>query len=135
MAVESQGVTRRDALTVMGVWGTAAAADAATSGGSASIMGMETGLEDLRRGLQRIIDQTPIVDTHEHLPDEHERLGGEGVRSFGSSDCGCASHLFRFPEDPMNNGAFVDTVLHYRMGRLMSWSGRLTGAPAGRKKR
>lgn len=62
-------------------------------------------------------------------------LGGAGVPGFGSSDCGCPTHLFRFPRDPMADGTFVDTVLHFRMGRLFTGAGKEAQTAPGRKKR
>jgi sugar fermentation stimulation protein A len=43
-----------------------------------------------------------------------EKLGGQGMAGFGSSDCGCNSHLFYFKDPPMGNRDFVDMVLRYR---------------------
>jgi sugar fermentation stimulation protein A len=36
------------------------------------------------------------------------------VAGFGSSDCGCASHLFAFPDDPLTSRAFAALVTRYR---------------------
>jgi sugar fermentation stimulation protein A len=41
-------------------------------------------------------------------------LGGEQIPCFGSSDCHCKSHLFRFIGPPLQNRAFVDTLLGFR---------------------
>jgi sugar fermentation stimulation protein A len=48
------------------------------------------------------------------LAGELERLGGKGIANFGSSDCGCGSHLYYFKEPPMGNREFVDMLLRYR---------------------
>jgi sugar fermentation stimulation protein A len=48
------------------------------------------------------------------LARELEKLGGKGIANFGSSDCGCGSHLYYFKEPPMGNRAFVDMLLRYR---------------------
>ncbi|MCX7827966.1 MAG: DNA/RNA nuclease SfsA [Thermanaerothrix sp.] len=40
------------------------------------------------------------------------RLGGTPIPRFGSSDCGCLSHLFHFGEDP--TAQVFETVLHMR---------------------
>lgn len=40
--------------------------------------------------------------------------GGIGVDRFGSSDCGCKSHLFHFETDPFGSRAFVDVLFSYR---------------------
>lgn len=50
-----------------------------------------------------------------------EALGGiseEYARGFGSSDCGCESHLFFMPENPIRNPSFIDVLLSFRMGRV-----------------
>ncbi len=36
------------------------------------------------------------------------------VPGFGSSDCGCSSHLYRFAADPMSTPAFLQVLLRYR---------------------
>jgi hypothetical protein len=33
-------------------------------------------------------------------------MGGKAIPRFGSTDCGCESHLFRFDTDPMKRGHF-----------------------------
>lgn len=33
---------------------------------------------------------------------------------FGSSDCSCQSHLFRFDSDPLQDRRFLDLLFHYR---------------------
>ncbi len=40
------------------------------------------------------------------------------VPGFGSSDCGCESHLFGMKEDPVHQREFIRMLLYYRMGRL-----------------
>jgi sugar fermentation stimulation protein A len=40
------------------------------------------------------------------------------VPGFGSSDCACASHLFRFNSNPLRFAPFIDTLLHFRIDRL-----------------
>jgi sugar fermentation stimulation protein A len=40
--------------------------------------------------------------------------GGAGVDQFGSSDCSCKSHLFRFEKNPIQIPAFVDMLFSYR---------------------
>lgn len=49
-----------------------------------------------------------------------EALGSiaPSIPSFGASDCSCVSHLFYLPSPPLQNGAFVDILLHFRMGRI-----------------
>ncbi|MDX9784705.1 MAG: DNA/RNA nuclease SfsA [Spirochaetia bacterium] len=41
-------------------------------------------------------------------------LGGKAVLRFGSTDCGCPSHLFHFDTDPMKNRAFLDILFLFR---------------------
>ncbi len=79
MPDETKGITRRGALTAMGIWGTAATVGTAAGGEPASDMVREDAPDGFRRELELRVDQTPIVDTHEHLPDEHERLEGGWV--------------------------------------------------------
>jgi sugar fermentation stimulation protein A len=43
-----------------------------------------------------------------------EDLGGRGVPGFGSSDCRCKSHLFYFPDPPLENPAFLRLLLRCR---------------------
>ncbi|MDR1596125.1 MAG: DNA/RNA nuclease SfsA [Treponema sp.] len=43
-----------------------------------------------------------------------EKLGGKPAANFGSSDCGCGSHLFYFKKPPMGNREFVNMLLRYR---------------------
>jgi sugar fermentation stimulation protein A len=42
------------------------------------------------------------------------------VAGFGSSDCSCESHLFRFEGDPRRSTAFVETLLRYRHAVALS---------------
>jgi sugar fermentation stimulation protein A len=37
---------------------------------------------------------------------------------FGSSDCGCRSHLFFMPDNPISDPRFVDVLLRFRMGMV-----------------
>lgn len=40
------------------------------------------------------------------------------VPRFGSSDCGCPGHLFRFAADPLRIPAFIELLLRFRIDRL-----------------
>lgn len=51
------------------------------------------------------------------LARELRRISQE-VPSFGSSDCSCPSHLFHMPQSPLENEAFVEILLHFRIGRI-----------------
>jgi sugar fermentation stimulation protein A len=48
------------------------------------------------------------------LAGELERLGGQPLKGFGSSDCRCAGHLFYFPAPPLSERAFTDTLFRCR---------------------
>jgi sugar fermentation stimulation protein A len=41
-------------------------------------------------------------------------IGGREVPGFGSSDCGCSSHLFRLGSAPRTDPAFIGLVLRFR---------------------
>jgi len=41
------------------------------------------------------------------------------VPGFGSSDCSCPSHLFRFSSNPLRSAPFIKMLLHFRIDRLM----------------
>ena len=41
------------------------------------------------------------------------------VPGFGSSDCSCGSHLFRFFSDPLENRKFVEILMDFRIDRLV----------------
>jgi predicted TIM-barrel fold metal-dependent hydrolase len=83
--------TRRDALRKLGVLGTTAALGSAAGAASASAEEgtgsrpgggdppSPTGPDGFTEALRRRVEETPIVDTHEHLGDEDERLRGEMV--------------------------------------------------------
>jgi sugar fermentation stimulation protein A len=47
------------------------------------------------------------------------------IPAFGSSDCGCASHLFHFAEHPLRSPLFIHILQHFRMDRLEN----IVGAP------
>lgn len=46
-------------------------------------------------------------------------LGYRCVEGFGSSDCGCAGHLFQGESNPLHDERFIDMIYSYRYGRLM----------------
>lgn len=48
------------------------------------------------------------------LASELAALGGEAVPAFGSSDCRCPSHLYRFDGNPMLDRRFVELLLRAR---------------------
>jgi len=47
------------------------------------------------------------------------RLSEPGPEGFGSSDCSCPTHLFRWPRHPLQDRRFVEMLLSFRMGRLL----------------
>ncbi|MHB8770355.1 MAG: DNA/RNA nuclease SfsA [Syntrophales bacterium] len=55
---------------------------------------------------------------------EHELARAVGaiadgcVAAFGSSDCDCPGHLFRFNDDPFRRQSFIDLLLRFRIDRL-----------------
>jgi sugar fermentation stimulation protein A len=59
------------------------------------------------------------LDLECELAEEVRRAGGAGVKGFGSSDCTCESHLFRFGTDPFKSRAFVDILFTYRHRRAL----------------
>lgn len=40
------------------------------------------------------------------------------IFGFGSSDCGCPSHLFGFKENPLRRPEFVDLIMDFRLGKF-----------------
>jgi sugar fermentation stimulation protein A len=48
-----------------------------------------------------------------------EASGGTRIHRFGSSDCSCDSHLFRFGSDPLSNQDFVDIIFSFRHGKAL----------------
>ncbi len=56
-------------------------------------------------------------------------IGGRPVPGFGSSDCGCGSHLFWFAGPPIRDRAFVEMLLRARMGDLAQGSHPLAPRP------
>ncbi|MBN1532468.1 MAG: DNA/RNA nuclease SfsA [Spirochaetes bacterium] len=61
----------------------------------------------------------PIVGTERlecRLAADMRSLGGEVVKGFGSSDCSCAGHLFRFTQNPLHLRELWQRVMEYRFG-------------------
>lgn len=44
-------------------------------------------------------------------------IAKDSFPGFGSTDCGCPSHLFRFGTDPRKSEDFIDLLLDFRMSR------------------
>lgn len=74
--------------------------------------------------LREYADACKAVPIRSSTPLEHElaegmrRIADGSVPSFGSSDCNCVSHLFRFKENPLRSQTFIDLLLYYRIDRL-----------------
>jgi sugar fermentation stimulation protein A len=50
---------------------------------------------------------------------EIKNIANKTISYFGSSDCNCASHLYKFDRSPVNNSKFINILLRYRMGLLI----------------
>lgn len=48
-----------------------------------------------------------------------KEIADGSVPGFGSSDCSCPSHLFRFSSNPLRSAPFIKMLLHFRIDRLM----------------
>jgi sugar fermentation stimulation protein A len=46
------------------------------------------------------------------------RIADWEVGDFGSSDCGCRSHLFGMSQDPLHSRSFIDLLQYFRIDRL-----------------
>ncbi len=55
------------------------------------------------------------------LSKELKNLYYEEIPEFGSSDCGCNSHLYCTDKDPFQDEKFINVVLKYRISRLMKF--------------
>ena len=77
--------------------------------------------------LRRIADITatvPVrtVDDLEHdLARRLEKIAVSSVERFGCTDCGCASHLFYFHENPVHYRPFMNVVEDFRINRLQQF--------------
>ena len=74
--------------------------------------------------LKGYADKCTAIPIRSSTPLEHElaeavgRIADGCVASFGSSDCDCPGHLFRFAENPLRRQSFIDLLLHFRIDRL-----------------
>ncbi len=64
----------------LGVLGTSAAVGSAAGTQAISSPPREDSAAGFRQQLERLVVQTPMVDTHEHLPEEDQRLRAESVQ-------------------------------------------------------
>ena len=79
MAAEREKPSRREALKVLGRVGAAATLGDTVYGQSAPVTPMAAAA-GFAAELRQRVEQTVLVNTHEHLPDEDERLRGEGLK-------------------------------------------------------
>ncbi|MGE5610735.1 MAG: amidohydrolase family protein [Bacillota bacterium] len=79
MSNQAGATSRRTALKALGALGTAAAVGSTTNAATSESSQVGAGAAGFRDELQRHIQSTPLIDTHEHLPDEDERLRGQFV--------------------------------------------------------
>jgi sugar fermentation stimulation protein A len=67
----------------------------------------------------KLIQALPIrseIDLECNVAKDIYNISNGFIRGFGSSDCLCASHLYKFYDNPLTNKKFIDILLHYRMG-------------------
>lgn len=48
-----------------------------------------------------------------------KNIADGSVPGFGSSDCSCPSHLFRFASNPVKSAPFLNILIHFRIDRLL----------------
>ena len=74
--------------------------------------------------LKGYADRCTAIPIRSSTPLEHElaeavgRIADGCVPSFGSSDCDCPSHLFRFADNPLQRQSFIDLLQYFRIDRL-----------------
>lgn len=74
--------------------------------------------------LRNYADSCVAIPIRSSEPLEHELaaalqgIADGSIPAFGSSDCGCVSHLFCFTENPIQSQLFIDILQHFRMDRL-----------------
>jgi len=84
-----RAISRRSTLKGMGALGAAAFLGARGAGGEELSVGSkdsDVGTSDVRKRIFEKVFATSFVDTHEHLPDEGERLNGNYCRAGGRGD-------------------------------------------------
>ncbi len=62
------------------------------------------------------------------IASELGKISGWSIPGFGSSDCGCGSHLFGMVDDPLHSPAFIRLLTYFRIDRLEQY---LRSCPAG----
>ncbi len=74
--------------------------------------------------LKRYADRCTAIPIRSSASLEHELAAAVGriadgcVATFGSSDCDCPGHLFRFAENPLQRQSFIDLLQYFRIDRL-----------------
>mgnify|MGYP001093540653 CR=1 FL=1 len=80
--MDKAGFTRRETLKVLGLFG---AGHLISAGSAWALPAVEFPVSqqptDIRRQIFAKVWQTPLVDTHEHLPDEQDCLRGPGGKA------------------------------------------------------
>lgn len=77
-------------------------------------------MDHLRENLKKI-KVFPIYSSKRlecKISKELSKISKSYVKSFGSSDCLCPSHLFYFKENPLKNQKFIEMLLDFRMKKL-----------------
>ncbi len=73
---------------------------------------------DYLRKYARVVHSFPIrssVIRECELAEAIKRIADWQIPGFGSSDCNCNTHLFGFKNNPVQNRAFINTVLDFRI--------------------
>jgi hypothetical protein len=110
--MKDNGLSRRSALKTMGVMGASSLFAAETIAGerkTSDYINTKDGLSDVRKAIHKKVFQTLFVDTHEHLPEERERLAGRGLFKEISGLCSFKQGIYvrRRPSSGRNGcGAF-----------------------------
>jgi sugar fermentation stimulation protein A len=81
---------------------------------------------DYLRRYARLTHTFPIrasVSRECELANAISRVSDWQISGFGSSDCGCNSHLFGFKEAPVHNRAFINSIMDFRVMEILKKSG------------
>jgi sugar fermentation stimulation protein A len=76
---------------------------------------------DYIRSEMQVIGDCPVISAEIQeclLADFLDHLSDGFIKGFGSSDCGCASHLFYFEKNPLQMEQFWEKILSMRYGRF-----------------
>lgn len=78
---------------------------------------------DYIREHAKVVNILPIRSSRRlecEIASDVRKISDSSIKSFGSSDCRCESHLFYSSESPLKCSGFIDVLLYYRIGRLGS---------------